>query len=510
MSQTVLHSFTGSGLDGSTPYDVVIYENGILYGTTYNGGSNNKGTIYSYDLTTNTFTTLYSFIGTDSQAPFASVIYESGILYGTTSGGFGNRGTIYSYNLSTSTLTTLHTFTGPPTGGTNSFASVIYESGILYGTTYTGGSSNRGILFSYDLTSSTFSILHSFTGTGTDGSQPHASVLYQGGILYGTTSYGGTTNSGTLYSYNLTTNTYATLYSMNGYPRAGVIYESGILYGTTYGGGTSNFGSLFSYNLASNTFSNFYSFTGTSNGGITSRVFYVNGLLYGITRYGGSINNNGTIFSYNLSSNTLTTLYTFNGTDGSAANDVIYENGVLYGTTAVGGSSNKGIICSFTISPETPTSNICFPAKTPIQTDQGKIYIDELDKQTIQGKTFIVTKTVSTEDYLICFEKHALGFNYPNQRTIMSPEHHLLFRRQFVKAKDLLYLKSVNKVHYDGEILYNILFKTYRTVIVNNLVCESLHPKSRVALLYQDEPIEATPTMFRPLHQMNFESVHKK
>jgi len=149
-------------------------------------------------------------------------------------------------------------------------------------------------------------------------------------------------------------------------------------------------------------------------------------------------------------------------------------------------------------------SAVCFPAKTPIQTDQGEINIDELDNQTIQGKTFLVTKTISTEDYLVCFEKHALAFNYPNQRTIMSPEHHVLFKRKFTKAKDFLHFKSVKKVTYDGEVLYNILFKTYRTVTVNNMVCESLHPKSRVAALYQGEPIEATPEMFRPLHAMTY------
>ena len=144
-----------------------------------------------------------------------------------------------------------------------------------------------------------------------------------------------------------------------------------------------------------------------------------------------------------------------------------------------------------------------FPANTLIETDQGRIHIDALDNQTIQGKSFLVTKTISTEPYLICFEKHALAFHYPNQQTIMSPEHHVLFNRQFIKAKDLLHFKSVKKVPYDGEFLYNILFKTYRTVTVNNLVCESLHPKSRVAMLYQGEPIEA-PSMSRPLHTMSY------
>jgi hypothetical protein len=144
-----------------------------------------------------------------------------------------------------------------------------------------------------------------------------------------------------------------------------------------------------------------------------------------------------------------------------------------------------------------------FPAKTPIQTDQGQIHIDALENETIQGKSFLVTKTISTEPYLICFEKHALGFHYPNQRTVMSPEHHVLFNRQFIKAKHFLHFKTVKKVPYDGEVLYNILFKTYRTVTVNNLVCESLHPKSKVAMMYQGEPIEA-PAMSRPLHTMSY------
>ena len=196
----------------------------------------------------------------------------------------------------------------------------------------------------------------------------------------------------------------------------------------------------------------------------------------------------------------------------SAENEIPLTTGgaflIKFDTTGIYQWMNVGTYANYNdVSTQVPVvSDICFPAKTPIQTDQGQINIDELDNQTIQGKSFIVTKTISTEDYLICFEKHALGFNYPNKRTIMSPEHHLLFRRQFIKAKDLLHFKSVKKVPYDGEILYNILFKTYRTVIVNNLVCESLHPKSKVAALYQDEPIEVTPTMYRALHQMIFKS----
>ena len=80
----------------------------------------------------------------------------------------------------------------------------------------------------------------------------------------------------------------------------------------------------------------------------------------------------------------------------------------------------------------------------------------------------------------------------------MSPEHHVLFKKQFIKAKDLLHVKAVKKVPYYGEVLYNILFKSYRNIVVNNMTCESLHPKSRVAVLYQGEVLETTAAMFKP------------
>ena len=56
MSESLLHSFTGQPTDGSTPYSGVIYLGGYLYGTTYmgtSGGSNNKGTLFRYNVASN-------------------------------------------------------------------------------------------------------------------------------------------------------------------------------------------------------------------------------------------------------------------------------------------------------------------------------------------------------------------------------------------------------------------------------------------------------------------------
>lgn len=44
---------------------------------------------------------------------------------------------------------------------------------------------------------------------------------------------------------------------------------------------------------------------------------------------------------------------------------------------------------------------------------------------------------------------------------------------------------NVSKVRYSGEVLYNLLFNSYEKMLVNGLVCETLHPQNRVAHLYQ-------------------------
>jgi len=464
--------------------------------------------LFSYNLSTNTLTTLYSFptgIITDKgKNPLASVIYESGILYGTTNaGGSYNKGTLFSYNLSTNTLTTLHSFDGTGSNGSQPQASVIYQGGILYGTTLLGGNGDKGTLFSYDLASSNLTTLHSFTGTGTDGTQPSAGVIYQGGILYGTTNRGGSNDKGILFSYDLASGTLTTLYSFTGtdgtQPNATVIYQSGILYGTTNRGGSNDNGTLFSYDLASDNLTTLHSFTGTGTDGIypSTGVIYESGILYGATRIGGS-SNKGTLFKFELApggtSGTLTTFYSFTGqpTDGSEPfAGVIYQGGILYGTTYSGGSGNQGSLFSYTITPTptpTPISNICFPAGTLISTDQGEISIEKIIpfENTINNKNIkAITKTISHDTYLVCFDKNALGNNYPNKKTIISKEHKILYKGKMIEAyKFLGHFERVQKVNYNQEILYNVLMEKYEKIKVNNIICETLHPNNIIAKLY--------------------------
>jgi len=70
-----------------------------------------------------------------------------GALYGTTfSGGISNAGTVFKMNPDGSGYTTLHTFIG--SDGANSNAGLAQgRDGGLYGTTYSGGTSNLGTVF---------------------------------------------------------------------------------------------------------------------------------------------------------------------------------------------------------------------------------------------------------------------------------------------------------------------------------------------------------------------------
>jgi len=133
-------------------------------------------------------------------------------------------------------------------------------------------------------------------------------------------------------------------------------------------------------------------------------------------------------------------------------------------------------------------SNICFPAGTPVQTDQGIFDIDLLHPgiHTIHGEPILhITKTVTLDKYLICFEANSLKRNIPTKKTIMSKDHKIEFGGQMVSAERFLnHSQAVKKVKYTGEVLYNVLLPGYSTIIVNGLRCETLHPENSIAKLY--------------------------
>jgi hypothetical protein len=133
-------------------------------------------------------------------------------------------------------------------------------------------------------------------------------------------------------------------------------------------------------------------------------------------------------------------------------------------------------------------SNICFIAGTPVTTDQGNIPIEKIDTtiNTIRNKKIVaITKTVTQDKYLVCFEKDALGKNIPSQKTIISKNHKLFYNGKMIMAKEFLKdFDNVVKVKYTKQLLYNVLLEEHDKMMVNNLICETLHPENGVAKVY--------------------------
>ena len=127
---------------------------------------------------------------------------------------------------------------------------------------------------------------------------------------------------------------------------------------------------------------------------------------------------------------------------------------------------------------------ICFPAGTPVVTDQGEIAIEKIDSKinTIRGKKIVA---ITKEDKIVCIEKDALGKNIPSQKTLISRNHRVLYNKKMVKAKYIIGLvEGVYNKKYNGEILYNVLLETHEKMIVNNLIVETLDPSNVIAKLY--------------------------
>ena len=148
---TQLHSFAGA--TGSYATGALVQgTDGTFYGTTQGGGAHGDGTVFNINSSGSTYTVLRSFAGgtTDGSTPYAGLVEGTdGNFYGTTySGGANNYGTVFSINASGSTFTLLHSMGGGSSDGKWPYAGLVQGAdGNFYGTAYTAGSSSDGVIF---------------------------------------------------------------------------------------------------------------------------------------------------------------------------------------------------------------------------------------------------------------------------------------------------------------------------------------------------------------------------
>ena len=401
---TTLYSF-GGGADGEVPVaGLVADQNGTLYGTTSAGGNTNCtgpvagcGTVFALAPPATsggawTKTTLYSFLGgTDGANPQAGLVIgnNGAALYGVTLNGGGcsyfggNCGTVFELAPSAPggpwIETVLHRFAGGADGLSPQGGLTLGQNGVLYGTTYYGGSSGQGLGSVYELIPPsapggtwTETVLYGFAEPGLGYYPVGTLALGSDHALYGVTLYGGSDTQGTVFrleppSVSGGTWTESVLHSFlsgadGSRPQAGVVFApNGALYGTTLDGGSpSGHGTVFELAPPSGTpaggawsESILHVFTVFHDGVLPygSVVSGPTGVLYGTTFEGGHTDSAcpkgcGTVFSLEPPAAsggawTATVLHRFTSQNGDGANPqsslVFGANQVLYGTTDYGG-----------------------------------------------------------------------------------------------------------------------------------------------------------------------------
>ena len=361
-----LHAWDANFDLGASPRSGLIQtRDGVMHGATFAGQFNVNA---QFTLTTNGVydETVFLFSAAGSGVEGNLAQSANGTLYGTgSSGGSGNRGTVFSFS---NIRQALYRFTGGdgsnPRGGVT-----LGADGNLYGTASTGGA-GFGTVFGVN-TGGGRTMLYDFQG-GADGATP-LGALAQGadGNLYGAASAGGTNGSGTVFA--ITTGGVLTpLYSFGptnsdgsnldgAYPVGGLVQgPDGVFYGTTASGGTNASGTIFSL-TTDGVLTTLHTFGATNAQGanldgavpVASMILGSDGKLYGTTFSGGAYGQ-GAIFQM-TTDGAFSVLYTLQSDVGSNPMGALLEasDGNFYGTASAGGTNGIGALFEL-INPNPP------------------------------------------------------------------------------------------------------------------------------------------------------------
>jgi uncharacterized repeat protein (TIGR03803 family) len=364
------------------------------------GGQYNFGSITKIGIDGSNFERVLSFDSINGKGPGGSLLKASnGKLYGMTSqGGLNNVGTLFEYDITTRQHKVL--IHCSDLLGKFPFGTLIQATnGKLYGLTSQGGVNNLGVLFEFDPASNVYTKRWEFLGNanGQDGSTPTGSLFQaNNGKLYGFTSAGGGSVSvgGTIFEFDIASNTYTKKINIppNGGPKAGFVqHPNGKLYATTTNGGFSSKGSLIEYDIASNTYLEVASFFDTNGRNPTgSLIVLPNGKMYGLASELGYTGNppvftSGTLFEYDPSTATLIVKKYFNGGFGGGP-----FGSLLSGTgPQLYGTASSGTIFKYNV-----TTDIIGAVKT-LSTPEGARPLGDLIEITPAGNPTI---TISISD----------------------------------------------------------------------------------------------------------------
>ncbi|MBL7964853.1 MAG: hypothetical protein JNM31_13530 [Flavobacteriales bacterium] len=406
LNQGTLYTVTNTGtftkrfdfqrnLGNASRSEMIKATNGLYYGVARQGGVNGVGVLFSYNPSTGAYNVLVNFISQtgalSGSAPEGGVIQHSnGKLYGLCRFGGAaatNHGTFWEYNIATSTFTKLVTFTGNSTGIQPVGRPVEAPNGKIYFATNQGGASNVGSLCEWNPTTSVFTRFFVFTGA--NGSSPTRGLTRaSNGLLYGTTSAGGTNSLGVLYQLDPTTNAVTKLADFSsgvGSAPVGELCQAadGHLYGTCSAGGTNANGTIFRYQIAPSSLTKVFDMASATGRLPYGRLMQAsNGLLYGMTYQGGT-SDQGVLYSFNTATSAYAVVLNLAAQTISLPFGGFLEDGPgnLIATTSAGGVNNAGVLFRYDLNSSQYTQLVGFDVSTgaspwnaPVRAADGKFY----------------------------------------------------------------------------------------------------------------------------------------
>jgi uncharacterized repeat protein (TIGR03803 family) len=266
----------------------------------------------------------------------------------------------------TAQLTTLYTFTGGSDGGAPETSLSIGKGGVLYGSTYGGGSFDHGVVFQVAPPATpgnpwTEEAIYNIKGSGVEDYHASGPLAIGGhGVLYGAeilTGDDGKVGSGELYSLTPPAGageawTYKEVYDFGeaGYGPATILMGAGgVFYGSTGVDEADGLGTIFSIKppaAAGDSWaeSALYQFPVGSDGTVSPQIVVGSGgVIFGTLA--GSSTSGGVVFSLTPPNSpgsawTEKPIYTFSFDSGDAADPgplTLGGDGTLYGVTAMGG-----------------------------------------------------------------------------------------------------------------------------------------------------------------------------
>lgn len=386
--------------------DFLEATNGKLYATSFSGGANNRGTIFEYDISSNSVSIVHDFSGTDGSSPKGNLIQVGNSLYGlTNSGGNNQKGVLFEFSLTNLSFNKLIDLDSTISGSFPDGGLMQADNGKLYGLTKFGGANDEGVVFEYDISNNSIRKVVDLSLTGLGGNATGDWMQAQNGNLYAFCGRGGLNNDGALIEYNLLTDSVVKIFdfeeSQGENPIGSLMQASdGKIYGTALYGGRSDRGTLFSFDIENgNVFDKIFDFRWYSEGfGFwVSPIQAMDGKLYGVTNSGGESYNGGTLYRVNpyqqpystvldstLVGYDLEKLFDFDSTIGNRPHGKLYEvkKGLLLGTTSYGGQFNQGVIYSYDYIKKVHTKLYDFdssvvgaiPSGNIVLADNGKIY----------------------------------------------------------------------------------------------------------------------------------------